>query len=341
MSSRIITNPEVVHSQAFSEDKPVALAGIEEGHDEPSNIDRKSVPVDSIRAYLKDIGRIPMLSREEELTESRKVQRYLQLLEMPGDQPTNPEHDRIIQDGLRAKTHMIQANLRLVVAVAKKYRNRGLDLMDLIQEGSLGLERGVEKFDPTKGYRFSTYAHWWIRQGITRAIANQARAIRLPIHITEKLNALKKVSRQLSQEKGRTATVAELAAAVDSSPEEIRKLLGQTRQPLSLDIKVGQEQETELGELIESEARSPEDQTTRTMLQDALDNMLAALTARERMVIEMRFGLIDSQSKSLAEIGQVLNVSRERARQLEAKALRKLRKPEARESVQGFLEGLG
>jgi RNA polymerase nonessential primary-like sigma factor len=340
MSSRI-TIPEVVHSQAFSEDRLVALAAIEEGHDEPSDVDRKSVPVDSIRAYLKDIGRIPLLSREEELTEARKVQRYLQLSETLGDLLASPENDRIIQEGLRAKTHMIQANLRLVVAVAKKYRNRGLDLMDLIQEGSLGLERGVEKFDPAKGYRFSTYAHWWIRQGITRAIANQARAIRLPIHITEKLNALKKVSRQLSQEKGRTATVAELTAAVNSSPEEIRKLLGQTRQPLSLDIKVGQEQETELGELIESEGRSPEDQAMRTMLQDALDHVLAELTDRERIVIEMRFGLIDSQSKSLAEIGQVLNVSRERIRQIEAKALRKLRKPEALEQVQDYLEGIG
>ncbi len=325
------------------------MAVTEEGHDEPSNIDRKSVPVDSIRAYLKDIGRVPLLSREEELTEARKVQRYLQLLETPGDHPANPETDCdcIVQDGLRAKAHMIRANLRLVAVVAKKYRNRGLDLMDLVQEGSLALERGVEKFDPTKGYRFSTYAHWWIRQGITGAIANQAKVIRLPIYITEKLNALKKASRQLSQEKGRTATPEELAAVVNIKPDEIRKLLGQTRQPLSVDIKVGQEQETELGELIESDARtlgaklSPEDQATRTMLQETIDNLLAALTARERIVIEMRFGLIDSQSKSQAEIGQALNVSRERARQLEAKALRKLRKLEAREQAQGFLEGLG
>jgi RNA polymerase nonessential primary-like sigma factor len=340
MSSRIDTIHEVTHPPERLEVHSTTLEALEEGHDEPSNIDR-SAPVDSIRAYLKDIGRIPMLSREEELTEARKVQRYLQLLETPGVPPTNPAHDRIIQDGLRAKTHMIQANLRLVVAVAKKYRNRGLDLMDLIQEGSLGLERGVEKFDPTKGYRFSTYAHWWIRQGITRAIANQARAIRLPIHITEKLNALKKASRQLSQEKGRTATLEELSTAVNIKPDEIRKLLGQTRQPLSLDIKVGQEQETELGELIESEGRSPEDQATQTMLQDALDNVLAQLTDRERIVIEMRFGLIDHQSKSLAEIGLALNVSRERARQLEVKALRKLRKPEALELVQGFLGDLG
>jgi RNA polymerase nonessential primary-like sigma factor len=322
MSSRTVTNPEVVHSQEFSKDRLVALAVTEEGHDEPSDIDRKSVPVDSIRAYLKDIGRVP----------------HLQLLETPGDHPANPETDRIVQDGLRAKAHMIRANLRLVVAVAKKYRNRGRDLMDLVQEGSLALERGVEKFDPTKGYRFSTYAHWWIRQGITRAIANQARAIRLPIHIAEKLNALKKASRQLSQEKGRTATLEELATAVNIKPDEIRKLLGQTRHPLSLDIKVGQEQETELGELIESDARSPEDQATRTMLQDALESILTQLTNRERMVIELRFEPIDSQSKSLAEIGQAPNVSREQARQIEVKALRKLRKPDAREQVRDYLE---
>jgi RNA polymerase nonessential primary-like sigma factor len=178
-------------------------------------------------------------------------------------------------------------------------------------------------------------------EGITRAIANQARAIRLPIHITEKLNALKKASRQLSQEKGRTATLEELSTAVNIKPEEIRKLLGQTRHPISLDVKVGQDQETELGQLIESDARSPEDQATRTMLQDALDNVLAQLTDRERIVIEMRFGLIDRQSKSLAEIGLALNVSRERVRQIEVKALRKLRKPEALEQVQGFLGDLG
>jgi DNA-directed RNA polymerase sigma subunit (sigma70/sigma32) len=158
MSARTSAISEADYPQDPLEEKFIAP---KEEHDDPSNLDRKSVPVDSIRAYLKDIGRIPLLSREEELIEARNVQRYLQLLETPGEQPTNPEHDLIIQDGLRAKTHMIQANLRLVVAVAKKYRNRGLDLMDLIQEGSLGLERGVEKFDPTKGYRFSTYAHWW------------------------------------------------------------------------------------------------------------------------------------------------------------------------------------
>lgn len=294
---------------------------------------------DSVRTYLKEIGRISMLSREEELTEARKVQRYMQLLEIQEDQDPSPEAEQILREGRRAKTHMIQANLRLVVSVAKKYTNRGLDLMDLIQEGSIGLERGVEKFDPAKGYRFSTYAHWWIRQSITRAIANQSRSIRLPIHITEKLNALKKAQRQISQETGRTATVTELAAAVESSPDAVRKLLEQTRQPLSLDMKVGSDQETELGDLIESGARSPEEGMAQTLLRESLENLLTSLNSRERLVIEMRFGLQGSEIQSLSEIGKVLNISRERARQIEAKALRKLRKPSAREQMLDFLDG--
>ena len=337
MSSRIDAIPESTHSIQPASGTAVELP--EEAPTKSGAMQSRSPSADSIRTYLKEIGRIQMLSREEELTEARKVQRYIALLEAQEDPSTGTEDQHVEQEGLRAKAHMIQANLRLVVSVAKKYANRGLDLMDLIQEGNLGLERGVEKFDPTKGYRFSTYAHWWIRQAITRAIANQSRSIRLPIHITEKLNALKKAQRQISQETGRTATIAELAVAVDSTPEAIRKLLEQTRHPLSLDIKVGSEKETELGELIESEERSPEDQMTRTMLKDMLDNIMAELDSRERLVIELRFGMKGGDAQSLAEVGKALNVSRERARQIEAKALRKLRKPGAREQVQSFLDG--
>ncbi len=338
MSSRIDAIPEV-SAYPMQPESGTAAELPDEAPAKSGAMQSRSPSADSIRTYLKEIGRIQMLSREEELTEARKVQRYIALLEAQEDHSTELEDRHVEQEGLRAKAHMIQANLRLVVSIAKKYANRGLDLMDLIQEGNLGLERGVEKFDPTKGYRFSTYAHWWIRQAITRAIANQSRSIRLPIHITEKLNALKKAQRQISQETGRTATIAELAAAVESTPEAIRKLLEQTRHPLSLDIKVGSEKETELGELIESEERSPEDQMTRTMLKDMLDNIMTELDSRERLVIELRFGMKGGDAQSLAEVGKALNVSRERARQIEAKALRKLRKPGAREQVQSFLDG--
>ena len=298
----------------------------------------RSSSTDSMGAYLKEIGRISMLTHAEELTEARKVRRYLQLLEMPQDSRTEPEIEQIICEGRRAKASMIQANLRLVVSVAKKYLNRGLDLMDLIQEGTLGLERGVEKFDPTKGFRFNTYAHWWIRQSITRAIANQGRSIRLPIHIIERLNAIKKAQRQISQQKGRMATVEELAAALENSPEAVRKLLEQTRHPLSLDVKVGSEQDTELAELLESDEPSPEVGMSKTLLRDSLERVLSSLTSRERLVIEMRYGLNGVAVQSLAEIGQTLGISRERARQIEASVLRKLRKPEVRDQMQGFLD---
>ena len=298
----------------------------------------RSSSTDSMGAYLKEIGRISMLTHEEELTEARKVRRYLQLLEMPQDTWTDPEAEQIISEGRRAKASMIQANLRLVVSVAKKYMNRGLNLMDLIQEGTLGLERGVEKFDPTKGFRFSTYAHWWIRQSITRAIANQGRSIRLPIHIIERLNAIKKAQRQISQQKGRTATAEELAATLEISPEAVRKLLEQTRHPLSLDVILGSEQDTELADLLESDVPSPEVGMSQTLLRDSLEGVLCELSSRERLVIEMRYGLNGIAAQSLSEIGATLGISRERARQLEATALRKLRKPEVRGQVQGFLD---
>ncbi len=356
---------------------------------------------DMVRLYLQEIGRVPLLKRDEEVAEAQKIQRYMNLLNeravaaSEGDELMQcfvglidihdrmaaqlghrpswqkwaaaaemevaqikqklalgrerwaqvakisvKELDRSQKAGLRAKEHMIKANLRLVVSVAKKYQNRGLELLDLIQEGTLGLERAVEKFDPTKGYRFSTYAYWWIRQGITRAIATQSRTIRLPVHITEKLNKIKKAQRKISQEKGRTPSIEDIAKELKMSSAQVREVLLRVPRSVSLEVKVGKEKDTELGDLLETEGISPEDVLMREALQRELQNLLEDLTHRERDVIQMRFGLRDGNPYSLAEIGRTLELSRERVRQIESKALQKLRQPKRRNRVRDYLESL-
>jgi RNA polymerase nonessential primary-like sigma factor len=302
---------------------------------------------DMVRTYLREIGRVPLLSREEEIVYGKQVQQMMVILEAKEALRKEIDHEpslaewaarvnqsetelnRLMVQGRRAKQKMIEANLRLVVAIAKKYQKRNMEFLDLIQEGTLGLERGVEKFDPTRGYKFSTYAYWWIRQAITRAIAQQGRTIRLPIHITEKLNKIKKVQRELAQKLGRSPTPVEIAQELELEPAQIREYLNMARQPVSLDVRVGDNQDTELQEMLEDDGPSPEYYTTQEFLRQDLNNLLAELTPQQRQVVALRFGLEDGNEMSLAKVGERLNLSRERVRQLEHQALAHLRRRRA------------
>ena len=294
---------------------------------------------DSVRSYLRDIGRIPLLEHDEEILLGRQVQRMMVLKEMKKELELDEDglagamditHKQIkkeLRDGERAKDKMVTANLRLVVSVAKKYTKRNMELLDIIQEGTIGLVRGVEKFDPGRGYKFSTYAYWWIRQGITRAIAEKSRAIRLPIHITENLNKLKKAQRELSQMNGQMPNVFDLAAYLDLTVDEIKDLMCKARQPTSLEIKIGENRDTALIDLLEDESQLPELILERQYIKEDIRELISELPEMQAAVVAMRYGIGDEmlEPMSMTAIGQVLNMSRDRVRTLEHKALRALR----------------
>ena len=294
---------------------------------------------DSVRCYLRDIGRIPLLEHDEEILLGRQVQRMMVLKDMKKELEldtegladamdiTQKQIKKELRDGERAKDKMVTANLRLVVSVAKKYTKRNMELLDIIQEGTIGLVRGVEKFDPGRGYKFSTYAYWWIRQGITRAIAEKSRAIRLPIHITENLNKLKKAQRELSQMNGQMPNVFELAAYMNLTPDEIKDLMCKARQPTSLEIKIGENRDTALIDLLEDETQLPEAILERQYIKEDIRELISDLPEMQSAVVAMRYGIGDEmlEPMSMTAIGQVLNMSRDRVRTLEHKALKALR----------------
>ena len=340
-------------------DQLLAAAGSKAAESKPAEKDAKNAKAlasikvgpkgvyteDSIRVYLQEIGRIRLLRPDEEIELARKIADLLQLEELAaqfesdhGHYPDTKEWAALVEMplikfrrrlmlGRRAKEKMVQSNLRLVVSIAKKYMNRGLSFQDLIQEGSLGLIRAAEKFDHEKGYKFSTYATWWIRQAITRAIADQSRTIRLPVHLYETISRIKKTTKTLSQEFGRKPTEEEIAESMEMTIEKLRFIAKSAQLPISLETPIGKEEDSRLGDFIEADIENPEQDVAKNLLREDLEGVLATLSPRERDVLRLRYGLDDGRMKTLEEIGQIFDVTRERIRQIEAKALRKLRHP--------------
>ncbi len=313
--------------------------------DEPvAQVTQAGATADPVKDYLKQIGKVPLLNAEQEVELAKRIEAGLfaeeKLAQNPEmDTETRIKLEWIAEDGRRAKNHLLEANLRLVVSLAKRYTGRGMLFLDLIQEGNLGLIRAVEKFDYTKGYKFSTYATWWIRQAITRAMADQARTIRIPVHMVEVINKLARVQRQMLQDLGREPTPEELAAELDMTPDKVIEVQKYGREPISLSTPLGEDGDSEFGDLIEdSEAIVPADAVSFTLLQEQLESVLDTLSEREAGVVRMRFGLSDGQPKTLDEIGKVYGVTRERIRQIESKTMSKLRHPSRSQVLRDYLD---
>jgi RNA polymerase primary sigma factor len=306
---------------------------------------------DPVRMYLKEIGRVPLLSAAEEVALAKRIEAGVRAAERLADLEAAGELgsldpaelrrlNRLVQKGERAKSELTQANLRLVVSIAKRYVGRGMQILDLIQEGNLGLMRAVEKFDYTKGFKFSTYATWWIRQAITRAIADQARTIRIPVHMVESINKVHRVQRQMLQELEREPTIEELAEKVDMTPARVREIMRISQDPLSLDSPVGEEDDSNLADFIEDQqADAPAEMAAKMMLNSAVEEALEELNPREQAVVRMRFGLDDGQARTLEEVGREFGVTRERIRQIESKTLAKLRHPHRSQKLRDYLDG--
>src|SRR5690242_5029013 len=316
------------------------------GEDLPaSRVAAAGASADPVKDYLRQIGKVPLLNAGQEVELAKRIEAGLfadhKLAEGSGVMRPAQSIDleRVAADGRRAKNYLVEANLRLVVSQARRYTGRGMLFLDLIQEGNLGLIRGVEKFDYTKGYKFSTYATWWIRQAITRAMADQARTIRLPVHMVEAIGRLARVQRQMLQDLGREPTPAELAAGLDMTPEKVIEVQKYAREPISLHTPLGEDGDSEFGDLIEdTEAIQPGEAVSFTLLQEQLQAVLGALSEREAGVVSMRFGLADGQPRTLDEIGKVYGVTRERIRQIESKTMSKLRHPSRSQVLRDYLD---
>lgn len=344
---------EVAEDESIKEEVAEEEEESTEDADEARRRERRAIDLalskaptnDPVRMYLKEIGKVALLTAQQEVDLAKRIEAGLlaeaRLLDTSATLTEDQrwELNRISRDGAKAKRHLVEANLRLVVSIAKRYVGRGMAFLDLIQEGNLGLIRAVEKFDYTKGFKFSTYATWWIRQAITRAIADQARTIRIPVHMVETINKLVRIQRQLLQDLGREPTADEIATHMEMTPEKVREIQKISQEPVSLETPVGEEEDSSLGDFIEdADAVVPLERASFRLLQEQLESVLHTLSEREKEVIRLRFGLVDGQPRTLEDVGKKFGVTRERIRQIESKTLSKLRHPSRSQKLRDYLE---